>query len=149
MSERIALYPGSFDPFHVGHLDVLKQAMQLFDKVVVIRAINPDKKPPTSKLPENFLASMNVGVSHQTGLIADYVKSWEKDGHDVTLIRGLRSGLDLSYEQNLLAFLKGMHPTIKVVFFPCDPRYQHISSSALRGIERFSQEEYRKYVIED
>lgn len=146
--KRIGLYPGSFDPFHIGHLDICRQATNIFDEVVVVRAINPDKKPPQSKLPENFLNDMKLKVSNQEGLVTDYVKSWEKHGHDVTVIRGLRSGNDLAYEQNLVAFMRQMHPHLKVVFFLCDPKYQHISSSALRGIRQFSEEDYKRYAIE-
>lgn len=146
--KRIGLYPGSFDPFHIGHLDICRQATNIFDEVVVVRAINPDKKPPQSKLPENFLNDMKLKVSNQEGLVTDYVKSWEKHGHDVTVIRGLRSGNDLAYEQNLVAFMRQMHPFVKVVFFLCDPKYQHISSSALRGIRQFSEEDYKRYAIE-
>ncbi len=145
--KRIGLYPGSFDPFHIGHLDIVRQAQKVFDEIIVIRAVNPDKKAPESKLPEDFLRDMKVKVTVQSGLVTDYVKAWEKDGHDVTLIRGLRSGADLAYEQNLVAFMRSMHPEIKVVFFLCDPKYQHISSSALRGIRQFSEDEYRKYAL--
>lgn len=146
--KRIGLYPGSFDPFHIGHLDIVRQAQKVFDEVVVIRAVNPDKNAPSSNLPEDFLNRMNVQVSSQCGLITNYVKALETEGHDVTLIRGLRSGADLAYEQNLVAFMRNMHPQLKVVFFLCDPKFQHISSSALRGIQQFSEEEYRKYAIE-
>ena len=144
---RIGLYPGSFDPFHIGHLDIVRQAQKVFDEIIVIRAVNPDKKAPESKLPEDFLRDMKVKVTVQSGLVTDYVKTWENQGHDVTLIRGLRSGADLAYEQNLVAFMRSMHPEIKVVFFLCDPKYQHISSSALRGIRQFSEDEYRKYAL--
>ena len=145
---RVGLYAGSFDPFHIGHLDIVRQAQQVFDNVFVVRAINPDKSKASSPLPEKFLTEMNcVGVVTQEGLISDYIKGWEVQGYDVTLIRGLRSGADLGYEQNLVAFLRNMHPQIKVVFFLCDPKYQNVSSSALRGIRQFSEEEYKKYAI--
>jgi pantetheine-phosphate adenylyltransferase len=145
--KRIGLYPGSFNPFHIGHLDIVRQAQKVFDEVVVVRANNPEKSACTTELPEKFFLEMNVGVSYQDGLVTDCVKSWEKHGADVTLIRGLRSGADLAYEQNLVAFMRNMHPEIKVVFFLCDPKYQHVSSSALRGIRQFSEAEYRKYAL--
>ncbi len=148
VKSKIGVYPGSFDPLHIGHLDIVRQAQKVFDEVVVVRAINPDKKVAQFPLPSNFLARMNVNVRTFDGLITDFIKDYEKDGEDITLIRGLRSGADLGYEQNLVAFMRNMHPEIKVVFFLCDPRFQHISSSALRGIRKFSEAEYRKYVVE-
>ena len=147
MKTRLGLYPGSFDPFHIGHLDIVRQAQQVFDVIHVIRAVNPDKKYPQAKLPEDFLREMKVSVGTCEGLVTDVVKSYERGGHDITLIRGLRSGADLAYEQNLVAFMRNMHPQIKVVFFLCDPKYQHVSSSALRGIRQFSEEEYKKYAV--
>ena len=146
-THRIGIYPGAFDPFHVGHLDIVCQAQRVFDRVIVIRAINPEKAKASSKLPEDFLNQMNVGTKVHDGLVSDYIKSWEDQGYNVTLIRGLRSGADLGYEQNLVAFLRNMYPQIKVVFFLCDPKYQHVSSSALRGIRQFSEAEYKKYVV--
>jgi len=145
--KKIGLYPGVFDPFHIGHLDIVRQAQKVFDSVQVLRAINPDKKQPQSKLPEDFLRDMNVPIGISENLVTDVVKEYERLGHDVTLIRGLRSGADLAYEQNLVAFMRNMHPQIKVVFFLCDPKYQHVSSSALRGIRKFSEEEYKKYAV--
>lgn len=146
-SNRIGIYPGSFNPFHIGHLDIVRQAQKVFDEVVVVRAVNPEKAFAECKLPDNFLNEMGVSVTAYEGLVTDLVKNYENREHDVTLIRGLRSGADLAYEQNLVAFMRNMHPEIKVVFFLCDPKYQHISSSALRGIRQFSEEEYRKYAL--
>jgi pantetheine-phosphate adenylyltransferase len=145
--KRIGLYPGSFNPFHIGHLDIVRQAQKVFDEVVVVRAVNPEKAFAECKLPESFLNEMGVSVTAYEGLVTDLIKNYENREHHVTLIRGLRSGADLAYEQNLVAFMRNMHPEIKVVFFLCDPKYQHVSSSALRGIRQFSEEEYRKYAL--
>ena len=145
---KIGMYPGTFDPFHVGHLDICRQAQKVFDKIIVVRAVNPDKKESKSKLPYMFLNESGISVTTHEGLITDFIKLHEAHGNHVTLIRGLRSGADLAYEQNLVAFMRNMHPYIKVVFFLCDPKYQHISSSALRGIQHFSEEEYKKYALE-
>jgi pantetheine-phosphate adenylyltransferase len=147
MKTRLGLYPGSFDPFHIGHLDIVCQAQKVFDEVLVVRAVNPDKKYPQIKLPEDFLRAMKVLVTSHEGLVTDLVKNYEGKSRDVTLIRGLRSGADLAYEQNLVAFMRNIYPQIKVVFFLCDPKYQHVSSSALRGIRQFSEEEYKRYAI--
>lgn len=145
---RIGIYPGSFNPFHTGHLDIVRQAAKVFDKIVVVRAVNPDKKAAESKMPFMFLNQMGVACSTHEGLVTDLIKFYEAHDNDVTLVRGLRSGNDLAYEQNLVAFMRQMHPFLKVVFFLCDPKFQHISSSALRGIHQFSDEEYKKYAIE-
>ena len=144
---RIGVYAGSFSPFHIGHLDIVRQSQKVFDTIIVLRAINPDKKTSDSPLPEHFLRAMGVDVQTSESLVTDYVKNLESKEYDITLIRGLRSGADLAYEQNLVAFMRNMHPQIKVVFFLCDPKYQHVSSSALRGIRQFSEEEYKRYAV--
>lgn len=152
MKPKLGLYCGSFNPFHLGHLDVLKQAINVFEVVVVAKGINPTKfnKENVTKypLPEKFLASMNINVISYDTLLVDQVRKMEQE-YDVTIVRGLRNGADLDYEQNVVAFLRGMYPQIKIVAFYCDPKYRHISSSALRDIEKFSPEEFRKYVVAD
>jgi pantetheine-phosphate adenylyltransferase len=149
MQESLGLYAGSFNPFHVGHWDVVKQATQVFDHVLVAKGVNPEKAGnDVYQLPETFL--MNGGVKACTfdGLLVDLIRRWEKI-YNVTLVRGLRSGADLDYEQNFAAFLRGMYPQVKLVAFYCDPKLRHISSSSLRGIQKISEDEYRKYVIAD
>ena len=151
---KMGIYAGSFSPFTIGHLDIVKQAMPIFDKVLVAQGINPEKlsngimlKYP---LPVRFLTSLGPEVYSTVydTLLTDLIKTWESEC-EVTLVRGLRNGADLEYEQNIVAFLKGMYPQIQVVAFYCDPKFRHISSSALRGIQKFSEDEYKKYVISD
>ena len=146
---KLGLYAGSFNPFHVGHLDVVKQSLAVFDKVLVAKGINPEKDTrDTYPVPLRFLGDMGIYVRNFDGLLVELIKEWETE-FDVTLVRGLRSGADLDYEQNFAAFLRSMYPQVKLVAFYCDPKLRHISSSALRGIQKISDEEYRKYVICD
>jgi pantetheine-phosphate adenylyltransferase len=151
MKPTLGLYGGSFDPFHVGHLDIVNQAVKVFDTVLVAKGINPtkvDKITSRYPLPEKFLAQLGVHTASYNKLLTDYVKMMEEE-YNVTIVRGLRNGADLDYEQNLVAFLREMYPQIKIVAFYCDPRFRHVSSSALRDIEKFSPVEYRKYVVTD
>ncbi len=153
----LGLYAGSFDPFHVGHLDVVKQAADMFQVVMIAKGINSSKivtgkSTQRYPLPIQFLTTFrhdaDIKVDTYDTLLVDYVKKLEEE-YNVTLIRGLRRGADLEYEQNLVAFLRGMHPQIKVTHFMARPEFAHISSSALRDIKHFSEAEYKKYVIAD
>lgn len=153
----LGLYAGSFDPFHVGHLDIVKQAAEIFQTVIVAKGINGSKIVPGKiverfPLPTTFLTSFRHDADIKTEtydtLLIDYIKQLEAD-YNVTLVRGLRNGADLEYEQNIVAFLRGMHPKIKVVAFYCDPAFRHISSGALRDIRHFSEVEYKKYIVTD
>jgi pantetheine-phosphate adenylyltransferase len=151
----LGLYPGSFEPFHIGHLDIVKQAANMFPTIVVAKGINSSKLVMGKvverfPLPIQFLTTfrhdIDIKVESYDTLLVDYIKKLEED-YNVILIRGLRNGADLEYEQNLVAFFRGMHPQIKVVAFYCDPAFRHISSSALRDIRHFSEAEYRKYIV--
>jgi pantetheine-phosphate adenylyltransferase len=147
---KMGLYCGVFNPFHIGHLNIVQQSQKIFWRVIVARGINPEKDICESKLPDDFLDKIGVYTDSYNTLLTDYIKKIEeKYGWDVTLIRGLRNAADLGYEENMVSFLKQMLPELKVVFFMCDPQYRHISSSALRGIEKFSREEYEKYVVKN
>lgn len=147
---RMGIYAGSFSPFHIGHLNIVKQAQLVFDKILVAKGINPEKNNDFNKypLPEKFLTTTGAITIKYTTLLVDIIKEYECD-YNVTLVRGLRSGADLEYEQNFAAFLKSMYPSVKIVAFYCDPVYRHISSSALRGIQKISDMEYKKYVVSE
>lgn len=151
---NVGVYCGSFLPFHVGHLDVVKQAAEIFPTLIIARGINSSKKDIVEKypLPVQFLTTFrhdaDIQVDTYDTLLVDYIKELEKT-YNVTLVRGLRRGADLEYEQNLVAFLRGMHPQVKVAHFMARPEFAHISSSALRDIRHFSELEYKKYVVSD
>lgn len=149
MKTKIGLYAGSFKPFHVGHLDIVEQAKLVFDEVIVARGINPEKIDDGQEypFPLNTLTVMSIGVLRFDGLLIDEINRFELAGKDITLVRGLRSGADLEYEQNFAAFMKSMKPDVKIVAFYCNPQYRHINSTALRGIRKFSEAEYDKYVV--
>ena len=151
----LGLYAGSFDPFHIGHLDIVKQAADMFQTVMIAKGINSSKLVPGKiiqryELPVQFLTTFrhdaDIKVDTYDTLLVDYIKKLEEQ-YNVTVIRGLRRGADLEYEQNIVAFLRGMHPQVKVTHFLARPEYAHISSSALRDIRHFSEAEYRKYVV--
>jgi pantetheine-phosphate adenylyltransferase len=148
---RFGIYAGSFNPFHLGHLNVVEQAQKIFWRVLVARGLNPDKEESNlAPLPLDFFDSKDIYSDTYSTLLTDYIQSIEeKFGWDITLIRGLRNADDLGYEGNLVTTLKEMLPSVKVVFFICDPHYRHISSSLLRGIRKFSEQEYERYLVKD
>ena len=148
----VGLYAGSFDPFHLGHLSVVKQARQIFDRVIVAKGINPQKKTNINdEFPLPVQSFNNIGVETRVykTLLTELITELENEFNNVILVRGLRNGADLEYEQNLIAFLRGMKPNVKVAAFYCEPELRHISSSTLRGIRQFSEIEYNKYVIKE
>ena len=147
--KRIGVYAGSFNPFHVGHADILHQAFEVFDEVMIAIGRNPEKdKEMIEVFPRGNPVLGNAIVVTYSGLLSDFLNSLNFYGRGkVFLIRGLRNGDDLQYEQNQLNFLKEMDSSIKPVFFICDRQFGHISSSALRALKRVSEKEYQKYVL--
>lgn len=129
----IGLYAGSFNPFHKGHFNVLQKAEQIFDKVILLRGINPDKKNDFVEMPDVVQFRQ---TEYHDGLLTDFIENLK---YDVTLVRGLRNANDLNYEMNQYRFLQDLKPNIKVISVFCDKEFEHISSSAIRQLKHFNK----------
>lgn len=144
-----AVYPGSFDPFTNGHLDIVKKASVLFDKVAIVVAINKKKsrtydvdkmcKAIETTLAENNITNCVVGT--WDGLIVDLMKTWGVK----YLIRGLRNTMDYNYEENIAEVNKLINPDIEYVYFRADN--SAISSSMVKELHSFGQD-VSQYVSE-
>lgn len=132
---NIAVYAGSFNPFHKGHLNILHKAEQIFDKVIIARGINPDKNNKFEDLPDYLKYHQ---IAKYDGLLTDYLNSLS---YEVTLIRGLRNSTDLQYELSQYRYLQDLNPKIKVVSLFCDREYEHISSSAIRILKQYNKDQ--------
>lgn len=133
---KIAIYPGSFDPVTKGHLDILKNASEIFDKVIIAVAHNGEKKgfltveERVMLIKESIKGFNNVEVDAFEGLTIEYAK---KHGAEV-LIRGLRAVSDFEYEMQLSQTNSALCPEIKTVFLITKPKYNFISSSTIKEI---------------
>jgi len=142
---KIGVYAGSFSPFHFGHLNILEKAEKIFDKIIIARGVNPEKTSQLEFIDYSNLHELKYRQKEDfTGLLTDYLTEKEETA-DITLVRGLRNGDDLDYEVNQLRFMEDMKPELKVVFIRCDKQYEHISSSAIRNLEKISKGLGNKY----
>lgn len=152
---NIAIYAGSFNPFHIGHFNILQKAENIFDKVILSQGSNPEKT--TENLgeykrflvhPDNKVENLIINREHCqfTGLITSEIEFHEQYAN-VTLLRGLRNGKDLDYEVNQLRFIEEFKPDIKMIFIIGDSEYSHISSSAIKNIHKIDSEKANKYLI--
>lgn len=134
---NIGIYCGSFNPFHVGHGNVLEKAEKIFDKVVIAQGDNPNKN--SMDLIELQLTLPFHEVYRYHGLTTNFLNNYQRENNcNVTLIRGLRNGYDLQYELNYLSTMKDICPNINCVHILSDNQHYHISSSSIRELKRFN-----------
>jgi pantetheine-phosphate adenylyltransferase len=138
---RIAYYPGSFDPVTNGHLDVVRQAVGLCDRLIVAIGVNPGKKPLFS-VEERFAMIKDVfgPVGAKAGCAIEAttydnltVTAAQKAGATI-MIRGLRDGTDLDYEMQISGMNQTMAPDVQTVFLPASPGVRPITATLVRQI---------------
>ena len=140
MSEKIAVYPGSFDPFTNGHLDVVDRALGIFDRVIVAVAANPDKRQPlftveerVKLIEESLKGRTGVEVTSYKGLTVEYARSLGA----TTLVKGLRAYSDFDAELQQALMNRKLAPDIHTVFLMSGFAHIFVSSSILKDIASY------------
>ncbi len=139
LSERVAVYPGSFDPITFGHLDIIHRGMTVFDKIIVAILNNPRKNPLfTVDERADLLRQATAGLPGVTvdsfdGLLMDYVR--EKNVHIV--LRGLRAISDFEYELQIASINKSLCPDIETCFMMTSNKYSFLSSSMVKEVAKY------------
>lgn len=129
---KIGFYPGSFNPFHIGHNNILEKSEQCFDKVVIGVGVNYEKRAlAKSEIPEVI---KNREIVYYSGLITTEIDQLKKHGQ-VFVVRGLRNAYDLQHEEGLRNVIKDFFPEQEFVYYFCDKEYEHISSTLIRDIQ--------------
>ncbi len=135
----VALYPGSFDPLTMGHLDIIKRTVAMFDKVVVGVIHNPNKTPFLSlekrkvmieKVLESEGFSSKVKVDSFQGLMVNYAQ----EKNIFVVIRGLRATSDYEYELTLSLMNKELYPKLETLFLMASPQYSFVSSNLIKEV---------------
>jgi pantetheine-phosphate adenylyltransferase len=138
--QRIAVYPGTFDPITNGHTDLVSRAARVFPKVIIAIAESPHKKPLFSleeriQLSRNQMAHLeNVEVVGFSNLLVEFV---QQIGASV-IIRGLRAVSDFEYEFQLASMNRHLAPAVETLFLTPDEDYSFISSSLVKEIARLN-----------
>jgi pantetheine-phosphate adenylyltransferase len=136
MSKKIALFPGSFDPFTIGHESVIIRALPLFDEIIIAIGANTKKQAYFSMehrlemIHKVFRGQPKVKVSSYSGLTVDYCKECGAQ----YLLRGLRTAADFEYERAIAQINKAMYPELESVFLLTLPEHTPINSTIIRDV---------------
>ena len=144
---RIAIYPGSFDPVTNGHLDVVRQAVTLCDRLVVAIGVHPGKKPLFSTEERlDMVRAVFEPIAKQAGCDFDCTTydnltvTAARDAGAAIMIRGLRDGTDLDYEMQLAGMNETMAPEVQTVFVPASVAVRPITATLVRQIAQMGGE---------
>jgi len=134
--KRTAIYPGTFDPVTLGHVDVVHRGLKLFDRVVIGVAANPNKQPMfdldirLAMVRETFAGEINVETVSFTGLLVDLAH----DQNGKAILRGLRAASDFEYEFQMATMNRRLDEKIETVFVMAREDYTFVSSRFIREI---------------
>lgn len=139
MAQRIAVFPGSFDPVTNGHIDILNRSLPLFDRIIIAIGVNAQKQNLFSTevrlnwLKELYGQNEKISVLSYTGLTADFCRQHEAR----YILRGLRNTTDFEYEKTIALLNRSMDSTLETIFMMTAPEYGHIHSSVVRELIRY------------
>ncbi|MDR1132218.1 MAG: pantetheine-phosphate adenylyltransferase [Oscillospiraceae bacterium] len=134
-----AIYPGTFDPVTLGHLDIIRRVSRIFDRLVVSVVMNIEKTPlfdvgERIDLIRKTVAELpNVEVTSSAGLLADLAEQYESP----VVIKGLRNHIDYEYETTMAAFNKRLNPGLETFFIAAKLEYTYVSSRAVRQLAAY------------
>ncbi len=140
--DKLAIYPGTFDPMTNGHLDVIERASRLFDRIIVAIAINSRKKPMFTEreriemIRDAVKPFPNVEIEVCRGLLVEFAVQRKA----TALVRGLRAVTDFEYEFQIALMNRKLEPEISTVFLMPHEKYTFLSSTIVREVARFQRD---------
>ena len=148
--EKIAVYPGSFDPITLGHIDVIKRALNIFDRIIVLVAEDGRKNPLFSaqervEMINEAIAHLDADVDSFDGLLVDYLKS--KGLRFV--IRGMRAVSDFEHEFQMATTNKKLYPEIETYFVMTDKKYFYLNSTTVKELAKLGDCGLEEFVPEN
>lgn len=149
---RVAIFPGSFDPFTNGHMDIVERGLHLFDEVVIALGYNSNKNryfdlnQIVDHIKEVFKNNNSVKVIIYDELTAEIAKKYNAK----FLLRGLRNTTDFEYENTLAQVNKNLYSDLDTVFLITSPKFAYVSSSVIREVHKYGGDisEYLPYTLD-
>ncbi len=136
--ERIAVFPGSFDPFTIGHQSIVKRALPMFDKIIIAIGYNSEKKQffPIEKRIEWIKQAFRNNPKIEVDTFKELTVTYCKKRNAKFILRGLRTAADFEYERAIAQTNKKMYPEIESVFLLTTPEHTMVNSTIIRDIIR-------------
>ncbi len=138
--KRVALFPGSFDPFTKGHEDIVLRGLQLFDEIIIAIGYNSGKSQRyfpidlmVEKIKGTFTSYSQIKVQTYSELTAEYAKKNKAN----YLLRGLRNTTDFEYENSIAQINKSLNSELESVFLITSPKFAPINSSIIREVHKY------------
>jgi pantetheine-phosphate adenylyltransferase len=137
--KRIALFPGSFDPFTKGHEDIVLRGLEIFDEIIVTIGFNSNKsrhfpvEEMKKKIEATFVNNDAVSVKIYSELTAEYAKKFNAK----FLLRGLRNTTDFEYENSISQVNRHLNKELETVFLITSPEYASVSSTIIREVHKY------------
>jgi pantetheine-phosphate adenylyltransferase len=131
--KTVAIFPGSFNPFHEGHREVVEKALQVFDRVIVAKGVNP------AKYNTNQIWDVKIPIKAEFVEFHGLLVTFAERMGATAIVKGLRNGMDLEYEAAQQQWNKELGLTVPTFYIITDPMHRHISSSALRALNKFKK----------
>ena len=135
-TKKIAVFPGSFSPFTLGHKYIIDQALPLFDKIIIAIGVNSEKKEYFSLskrkkwIEKVYQNKEKIKIKEYKGLTVDFCNKMKAN----YILRGLRNSHDFNYEQKIAQTNKNLNKKIETIFITTPPKISHISSTIIRDI---------------
>ncbi len=139
MASTLAIYPGTFDPLTMGHVNIIERGLNIFDEIIVAIAFNSAKKTlfteeeRLAQIRSVFKDNPRVRVDRFEGLLVDYAR--RLDAH--AALRGIRTVSDYEYEFQMALANKRLYPAMETIFMMTDGAYSYLSSTIIKEIVRF------------
>lgn len=142
MDKKIAIYPGTFDPITNGHVDVIERAIEMYDKLIVVIAINSKKQTLFSENERLDMAQQSLSHLNNVEVITYHGLTVEiaKEKNAIAMVRGIRAVSDFEYEFQIALMNRKLAPEIHTIFLTPHEKYTYLNSSVIRELSRYKSD---------
>lgn len=134
---KIAIYPGSFNPWHEGHQDVLNKTLKVFDKVHLVQMLNPEKMEESELFPEEIFKNYKgkISIQFSSGTLKDLVETYKPEA----IVKGIRNAQDLEYETCQQYWNEDLGVEVPFFYVITNRNLRHVSSTAKRALKKLEK----------